>query len=156
MADTTKLNYVVDHFDKANMVLMVSFPDDGTSANIGIKSIPTTQEALDELVKPFATHQEVVDTLAAVKPVDLSFLNGRVGKKNSTTRFSVVDATKATQALLADTTATQATVTLASNEVQIGSTTGVAPEVAAAHDRDADKAYIKALIAEVLAEQKAS
>lgn len=154
MADTTKLNYVVDNFDKANMVLMVTFPDDGTSANIGIKSIPTTQEALDELVKPFATHQEVVDTLATVTPVDLTFLNGRVGKKNTTTRFSVVDATKATQALLADTSATQATVTLASNEVQIGSS-GVAPEVAAAHDREADKAYIKTLIAEVLAEQKA-
>lgn len=151
MADTTKLTYVVDTFDQDNMVLLVSFPDDGTTANIGIKTIPTTQAELDAIVKPFATHQEVVENIAAVKTLDLSFLKGIVGKKKTTTRFSAADAAASTQALIEATGASQATVPLPSNEVVLGDPE--AAELGKVHDAAADKEYIKSLIKEVLAEQ---
>lgn len=152
--DTTTLKYVIDSFDQSNMVIQVSFPDDSTGVAIGLKSIPESQEELDLIVKPWATHQEVADTIAAVTPADISFLTSRIGVETTTTRFSVDDQAAATAALFAAQAATQATAPTPTNEFVIGATPEHAAEIAL-NTRAADVAYIKELIAEALAAQKA-
>ena len=157
--DTSTLNYVIDQFDEQNLIIQVSFPEDGTTAAIGLSSIPESQDELDAIVKPFGTHLEIADTIAAVKPADLTFLKSRVGVETTTTRFSQADHAAVTVANAAAMAATQAAAApLSANEFSV--TVGAVPteaQLAEAQLNDvaADKEYIKQLIAEVLAEQKA-
>jgi hypothetical protein len=151
--DSTTLNYIVTEFDQQHLVILVDFPNDGTKANIQLTTIPETQEDLDQIVKPFATHEEVVTALATTEPASLAFIEGVVGKTNTTTRFSAADYATATAATAAATAATQATAAaLPSNELVIGTVLTPAQQAnSQANNKAADLQYIKELIAEAVA-----
>lgn len=153
--DTSTLTYVIEGFDQKNMVLLVKFPVDGTTANIGISSIPTTQDELDTLVKPFGTHLEVATTQVTAKSTDLAFLNSVVGKTNTTTRFSQVELANQTATVAAAQAATAATAAaLPSNEFTVGEPqSGATLTAVEANTKAADLEYIKELIKEALAAQ---
>jgi hypothetical protein len=135
MADTSTLKYTVDGYDPAHKVLFVTFPDEGRKVNIGIQTFPTTQADLDAIVKPFAAPVEAAaEAIAAAKADDPSFVASIVGKTHVTARISA-EAAKGVD-------------TTTANDLVVGDTTLKAENV-----KSADVAYIKALIAEVLADQ---
>lgn len=88
------ITYTITNFDEQNMVIFIDFNGEGQTA-IALRDIPSSQEELDAIIKPFAPHVEVVQAKQAAKTVDLSFIRGRVGKKNKTGRFSQADHNKA-------------------------------------------------------------
>lgn len=153
--DSTTLNYIVTEFDQQHLVILVDFPDDGTKANIQLTTVPETQEDLDQIVKPFATHTEVVTALATTEPASLAFIEGVVGKTNTTTRFSAADFASQTLANAVATASTQApAATLPANEFVLATTGTLTPAqqaVSQANNKAADLTYIKELIAEALA-----
>jgi hypothetical protein len=161
--DTSTLNYIVTDFDQQHLVLMVSFPSDGTTANIGVSTVPTTQEQLDALVKPYATHLEVANAISGSTPIDTTFIKSKVGKTNKTTRYSQAKAAATSAAdgaavVAAASAVTTSTATLPTNEIVITSGTVTAEQKAAnaKNHKAADLVYIKELIAEALAAQAAA
>lgn len=157
--DTDNVTYTVTGFDEKNLVVLVDFQG-SSSAAIGLKDIPQTQAELDALVKPFAPHKEVVETLQAVAAasVDTSFIKASVGKTNTTTRFSRIDSDAAQAAVLAAQAANEAPLPeVSANEIVIGGNNVNTEAMAKAQlqEKAADVEYIKQLIQEVLSAQAA-
>jgi hypothetical protein len=141
MADTSTLKYTVDGFDAAHKVLFVTFPDDGRKVNIGLQTFPTTQAELDAVVKPLAAPVETAATaIAAAKTDDPSYVQSVVGKTQVTTRYSSAAAVATAEA---DTSGS-------ANDLVVGTATKADFKT---NIKAADVAYIKTLIAEVLASQ---
>ena len=82
------LNYTITNWDEVNKIIDVVFSDNGW-ANIHLREpLPSNQEELEKVIKQFAAPIEAIQ--ARTNPsVDLSYIQGLLGKQYTTSRFSV-------------------------------------------------------------------
>lgn len=90
MMDTTSFNYTINEFDPKGKVVDVTFGD-GTWARIQLTDpLPTSMNALDEIVRQYTKPVEAAK--AQDSEVDLSFITAATGQQRAAARFSVKEA----------------------------------------------------------------
>lgn len=81
------ITYKITKFDIENKVLDVVFEDGGWAQITLSTPLPTTVDALDEIIKRFTAPIEHIE--AKMSSVSLDYINALVGIPRTTTRFSI-------------------------------------------------------------------
>lgn len=81
------ITYKITKFDPENKVLDVVFEDGGWAQITLSTPLPTTVDALDEIIKRFTAPIEHIE--AKMSSVSLDYINALVGIPRTTTRFSI-------------------------------------------------------------------
>lgn len=83
--DKEQVQYTIVNFDEPNQVVTVEFLGENRVAHIALTPFPTTEQELDELIRPFGTHREMIDVVPEL--LDFDVVRKHVGKLRVTKRY---------------------------------------------------------------------